>query len=113
MGAPTLFGRLPGPQKNVIRSSSDVKVVAQHPLQGEAGADEGVIGITWETCGPAVVPEHKGVCRPGRQAKAQACGRGEGDGGWHGVQPDGSWSACTGAKAGPDSGAFKRGQGGG
>jgi hypothetical protein len=39
--------------------------------------------------------------------------QGEGEGGGHVVQPGGSWSACTEVKAGPETGAFERGRGGG
>jgi hypothetical protein len=96
------------------------KVVARRLLQGEAGASERVIGVALEDVGPAVAPEDGGVCRPGWQAQAEASGRGQvrvrqgkGEGGGHGVQPDGSWSACTGVKASTESGAFEQGRSGG
>jgi hypothetical protein len=34
-------------------------------------------------------------------------GQGQREGGGHGVQPDGGWSACTGVKASPESGASR------
>jgi hypothetical protein len=65
--------------------------VARRPLQGEAGAGEGVTGVTCKDGGPAVATEVRGVRRPGRQAKAETSGGGEvrvglgeGEGGGHG-----------------------------
>jgi hypothetical protein len=47
--------------------------VVQRPLQGKAGAGEGVIGFTLEDGGPAVAPEDGGVRRPPLWPAGPAC----------------------------------------